>query len=70
MKAPDWFFKLGERAYMAERRRRNLRLVALLEAQDRSMRAAADKRREAHAAGLCGGYANGCRYYPCYSVRD
>lgn len=70
MRIPDRLYVLMERVYLAERRRRRRELDDRVQAEDRAIRLAADRQRDAHRAGTCGGPGNGCGYFPCYTVRD
>lgn len=70
MRVPDRLYVLMERVYLAERQRRRREQADRVQAEDRAFRFAADRQHDAHAAGTCGGTDGGCRYFPCYSVRD
>lgn len=70
IRLPDRLYARLERFYRAQTRIRRKELSRELDRQDRAFRAQCDREHTAHDSGLCGGFPNGCRYYPCYSVRD
>lgn len=70
MRIPDWLYVPLERVYLDQRQIRRREQQEAVKAEDRALRAWYDSRRAAHDSGMCGGAIDGCRYFPCYSVRD
>lgn len=66
---PDRLFSILERVYFDQRAIRRKEARQEMERQDQALRASYRNLEGLHDAGMCGGYDNGCRYYPCYSVR-
>lgn len=69
MRWPGWAYRRLERVYLDQRQIRRREEREAVEAEDRALRAWAERAHEAHDSGMCGGAAAGCRFYPCYSVR-
>lgn len=59
MRLPDWMFARLERVYLDQRSARRKESAA------QALRAWADRVRDAHDMGTCGGAAAGCPYVPC-----
>lgn len=70
IRLPDPLFSILERVLLTQRRIRREEGRRELERQDRALRERCARESAAHDSGDCGGEAGGCRYYPCYSVRD
>lgn len=70
IRLPDWAFARLTRVYRAQDRLRREELRRKVAEEDRRFRAQCDRDSARHDSGMCGGVVAGCRYYPCYSVRD
>lgn len=70
IRLPNWMFVRLARAYRAQDRIRQEEGQREIERQDRALRDLCARESAAHDSGMCGGYENGCRYFPCYAVGD
>jgi hypothetical protein len=70
VRLPDWLFTRLARAYRAQDRIRREEDRREIERQDRALRDLCARESAAHDSGMCGGYENGCRFFPCYAVGD
>lgn len=65
MRLPDWAYARLERVYLDQRNARRKESAAQADRDDQALRAWADRMRDAHDMGTCGGQAAGCPYVPC-----
>lgn len=62
---PDWAYARLERLYMDQRSARRKASADQADRDDQALRAWADRMRDAHDMGTCGGATAGCPYVPC-----
>lgn len=70
IRLPDWMFVRLAHAYRTQDRIRREGDRREIERQDRALRDLCARESAAHDSGMCGGYENGCRYFPCHAVGD
>jgi hypothetical protein len=65
MRLPDWLYTRVQHVYLTEKHARDREAHERAEADDRALRAWADRMRDAHNMGTCGGAVNRCPFVPC-----
>jgi hypothetical protein len=65
VRLPDWAYARLERVYLDQRSAHRKESAAQADQDNQALQAWADRMRDAHDMGTCGGAAAGCLYVPC-----